>query len=228
MGARRAGAAYQQPGKLGAADPKYYLLGFSKGETQNKAMIEVKAKRASFEDVPFKGMRKRLGWLLRALGLIGSAESVDGLFRSSESRFQMASLIRCSISARNAGGGYSYKLKDILDADGQSDGNVRAVMLRCARKHLSGIKAGTSFVMLGLDQEQIKWTKEAFEAVYGPVSVPKPTAYRSDGLSWVHVAHPSGSQTDPQYERWCNGTTSVPKVLWARDELAYRNKIRGS
>ena len=57
------------PASWGAPDPTYYLLGFSKGDTQNKAMIEAKAGRAAFQDIPFKGMRKRLGWLLRALGL---------------------------------------------------------------------------------------------------------------------------------------------------------------
>jgi hypothetical protein len=41
------------------------------------------------------------------------------------------------------------------------------------------------------------------------------------------VAHPSGSQTDPQYLKWCQGKTSTAKVVWARDELGHRNRTSG-
>ena len=83
-------------------------------------------------------------------------------------------------------------------------------------------------MLLGLGKDQIKWSKAAFEEIYGLVSAPKPTTYRTDGLSWVHVAHPSGSQTDPQYLRWCNGETKTAKVVWARNELARRRMQLGA
>ncbi|MGD1018835.1 MAG: hypothetical protein ABSA12_05895 [Verrucomicrobiia bacterium] len=215
------------PASWGSNNPTYSLLGFSKGNTQNKVMADVKAGRATFESVPFKGMRKRLGWLLHALGLVGSDEQIDRLFQTSERRFQSASLIRCSISVRNQKGEYLYKLKDILAADGPSNGKVREIIRRCSRRHLSGAKAGQSFILLGLDKEQIQWCKAAFAEIYGPLKSLNETAYRTDHLSWVHVAHPSGSQTDPQYLKWCQGKTSTAKVVWARDELGHRNRTSG-
>jgi hypothetical protein len=212
------------PASWGSKEPTHWLLGFSKGDTQNKAMAAVKAGRTTFETVPFKGMRKRLGWLLRALGMIPDEQPIDNMFERSEKRFQSASLIRCSISARKENGNYSYKLKDILAADGPSNGKVSEIMNRCIRKHLSGAKAGQSFILLGLDKDQIRLSKTVFAKIFGRLTSLRETTYRTNDLSWVHVAHPSGSQTDPQYLRWCKGKTSIPKVLWARDELRERGE----
>ncbi len=216
------------PASWGATEPRYYLLGFSKGNTQNKALAEAKMGRAKYEDVPFKGMRKRLGWLLKALGIDIRDGALDRIFMPTETRVQSASLVRCSISARTASGGYSYKLGDIIEADKAASERVREVIRRCVGKHLTGALDGTSFILLGLDEDQIQWTRDAFEEQYGPLHSPKPTVYRNDQLSWVHVAHPSGSQTDPQYQRWCSGETSTAKVVWARSELDRRRLAGGN
>jgi hypothetical protein len=211
------------PASWGAADPVFSLLGFSKGSTQNKAMSDVKAGNIAFEDVPFKSMRKRLSWLLRALRLLKDGEQVDWLFHPSETRFQSSSLIRCSISAQDDNGNYSYKLKDILDVDSKSGGRVREIMCRCAKQHLANATVGHSFILMGLDKDLIKWCKAIFTDVFGSINVQTATTYRTQQMSWVHVSHPSGNQTDPQYLRWCEGKTRIPKVIWAREEIFHRN-----
>jgi hypothetical protein len=210
------------PASWGSVAPKVFLLGFSKGATQNKAMAEAKRGRATFESIPFKGMRKRLGWLLRGLRLTKSDAPPDSMFSRSETRFQSTSIIRCSISARTASGAYSYKLKDILEADSVSGGKVTEILQRCTKRHLASATPGQHFVLLGLDEAQIKLSKKAFEHTFGPLQTVKPTVYRNRDHSWVHVAHPSGSQTDPQYSKWCAGETSTAKVVWAREELTNR------
>lgn len=55
------------PAVWGAHTPKIYLLGFSKGGTQNQELLKAKAGNSAFEDIPFKGMRYRLQLLLEAL-----------------------------------------------------------------------------------------------------------------------------------------------------------------
>jgi hypothetical protein len=198
-------------------------MGFSKGGTQNKVMAEVKAGRASLEAVPFKSMRKRLGWLLDAIGVRRAPIDVDKIFTTEEKEIQSGSLIRCSIAARMESGEYSYKLADILAADERSSGTVKAVLNRCIGLHAAPNSAGQTFVMLGLDAKLIEWVRNAFDHAVGPVASVTETTYRSAKTSWVHVAHPSGNLTDPQYQKWCRGEGKKPKVLWAKEEVAFRS-----
>lgn len=209
------------PASWGASAPSYRLLGFSKGNTQNKAMAEARKGRLSFEYVPFKGMRKRLTWLFKGLGL-RDLPNPDELFLPTEKECQSGSVIKCSISAQKADGSYSYGLKDILAADGPSGGMVRKVLNTCIKTHLSNEHPGRAFIMLGVDKSLIEWCRKAFNEVYGHVEKIEDTTYRTQNLSWVHVAHPAGKLTDPQYTKWCEGATSVPKVQWARDALTHR------
>jgi hypothetical protein len=211
------------PASWGSEDPTYRLLGFSKGDTQNKAMAEERKGRATFESIPFKGMRKRFPWLFKGLGL-RDLNNPDELFLSSEKECQSGSIIKCSISARKTDGSYSYKLKDILDADDSSGGLVKKILHTCIKTHLSAERSGRSLILFGLDKRFISWCKDAFAEIYGGLKPIKPTTYRSDCLSWVHVAHPSSNQTDRQYQEWCEGRTFTPKVLWAREELAHRRR----
>lgn len=211
------------PAVWGPDHSRYSLLGFSKGETQNKAMGDAKRGQLPLEAVPFKGMRKRLGWLLEALRLRQSPVDVDRLFTDQELEIRSSSLIRCSISAQTAPNKYSYKLADILGADERSGGVVREVLNRCVRLHAApAATTGQSFIMLGLEDDLVRWSRAAFDRHTGPVTSIKETTYRSAKSSWAHVAHPSGNQTDPQYQRWCRGEARKPKVLWAREEIEHR------
>lgn len=199
------------PASWGSADPEYRLLGFSKGATQNKAMAEERKGKATYESIPFKGMRKRFPWLFQGLGL-RALPNPDELFLPTENECQSGSIIKCSISARKSDGSYS------------SGGMVRKVLNNCINIHLSKERSGRSFILFGLDKDFIAWCKSAFSEAYQGVQQVKATTYRNEHLSWVHVAHPSGNQTDPQYRSWCEGKTSVPKVRWAQEELAHRKK----
>lgn len=213
------------PAQWGTDKPTYRLLGFSKGDTQNQAMSEAKLGMIPLEEVPFKGMRKRLNSLLTTLKIKGSKESINTLFRSTEQDFQSSSLIRCSISALNAKGKYSYNLKDILASDVKSGGKVREILHRCTSRYLTNTNPGETFIMLGLEKELITWSKEVFKHHFGTLESIRETTYRNADLSFAHVAHPSGRQTDRQYQDWCAGTNKTPKIRWALDEIQYRQSI---
>lgn len=205
-----------------AKEPMYYLLGFSKGDIQNKALADVVRGRARFEDVPFKGMRHRLKWLLEALGLIQPHNEIAELFEKREKKCSSSSLIKCSISVQGSNGKYSFKMKDILEADIITNGRVKEIAETCARKHLSKVGENRLFIMLGLDKKYIKICREVFTRLYGKQSSDSQIDYSSGSLTWIHVAHPSGNQTDPQYKRWVKAETDEPKVLWAKKQVEKR------
>lgn len=213
------------PAIWGSAEgPMYYLLGFSKGDTQNKAIADVVRGKVRFEDVPFKGMRHRLKWLLEALDLIQSNMELAELFEEGEKNCSSGSLIKCSISVQDDNGKYSFKMKDILDADSITNGRIKEIAETCAKKHLSIVAENRVFIMLGLDKNYIKMCREVFAKIYGKQSSESQIDYSSGNLTWVHVAHPSGSQTDPQYNRWVKAETKTPKVLWAKKQVEKRLK----
>jgi hypothetical protein len=216
------------PAQWGANKPLYRLLGFSKGKTQNEAMVKSKAGMLAFEDVPFSGtiFRRRLNLLLNTLELKDKKIPIDTIFQSTEPNFQCSSLIKCSISALKDGK-YSYKLADIMNNDISSGGKVTEIMRRCTRQHLKDDVQGQSFILLGLDKKLIDSSKKIFEEIFGPLDSPKKKTciYRTSMNSWVHVAHPSAKLTDPQYKDWCAGVNKTPKISWAYDELSNRKRV---
>lgn len=80
----------------GRGEPEIFVLGFSKGFTQAKAVRE-----STFEDIPFKGMRDRLTDALRASGIIKATEHVNYLVSNPDSPVAFVSLIRCSVARVN-------------------------------------------------------------------------------------------------------------------------------
>jgi hypothetical protein len=86
------------PGAWGGGEnPEYLVLGFSKGATQANYYDN-----GSFEGVAFKGMRPRLTEALRVVGVLSSIETVDTKIMNSRSNIAFGSLIRCSVSRRDA------------------------------------------------------------------------------------------------------------------------------
>jgi len=86
------------PCHWGSATPKYLVLGFSKGFTQADELDS-----GRFEDVPFKGMRRRLGQILEKFGMLGQADRIEEQFSNHENEIAFASLIRCSVARIDEG-----------------------------------------------------------------------------------------------------------------------------
>ncbi|RIZ55775.1 hypothetical protein [Vibrio sp. PID23_8] len=215
--------AENNPAVWGAQNPKIYLLGFSKGKNQNKELIKVKSGESKFEDIPFKNMRHRLKWLLSALTISNDVD-FSHLFSNNEEVIQSASLIRCSLSSNNRDEAYSYKMKGILKANPHL---LEEIATNCAQKHLKGATPGSLFILLGLDPDYIKLCKKVMRIVFGPIRKIKDTTYIAGDMYFVHVAHPSSNQTDPQYKAWVAGETKVPKVAWAREMVLKSGVLNG-
>src|SRR5690606_32655132 len=79
------------PCHWGSPNPEVLVLGFSKGFTQVDALTNL-----PFADVPFKGMRDRLGRTLESFGLLPHASLINQQFSNPGNRIAFASLIRCS------------------------------------------------------------------------------------------------------------------------------------
>jgi hypothetical protein len=206
------------PATWGAEKPKVWLLGFSKGETQNRAMAEFHRGRRSFESIPFDGFRDRLGDLLRALRLPTRAP-IDELFTASEPFYRTTSVIRCSISARVGSGSYSYRMKDILDVTGRERERLHQIMSRCVGAFLGRLRPGDKVVLQGLEHAYINRLHSTVEATYGEAEMRSPVTYRGRGVSWVHVTHLSKAQPEKQFQEWLAGTRGQGKVRWAQEEL---------
>lgn len=88
-------------------------------------------------------------------------------------------------------------------------------------------KAGSLFVLLGLDAKYIKLCKQVMSKVFGSISPITETTYRAGSMWVAHAAHPSSNQTDPQYKRWVYGETQKPKVIWARNVVGESGVLNG-
>lgn len=217
------------PGWWGAAEPRYLVLGFSKGPRQNEAWSRFTAGNLAFEDLPFHtrkapgtsalSMRERLALLLQELGLLREDESIDHIFCPTEyeSLFASGSLVKCSLMARD-GQGYTEDLKKIVSV-AKSGGLTHRVIERCASKYLSGIPGGTLVVMLGLDEAYVSYSKKLFSALYTGIRDINELCYSDGSRTWVHVAHPSGRVTDPQFTRWARGETKSNKVALSKEGI---------
>jgi hypothetical protein len=204
------------PGAWGASEPSVLVLGFSKGFTQASAALD-----RDFEAVPFKGMRPRLTLALRRIGLLGQHESVDDKLLCSEKKFAFGSLVRCSLSRMNSKTGVRSCTGDIMPKAFVEP--VKDTVKRCVETYLSNLPASLKLVtMLGTGNAYIAGCRNVIHSIYGSAfQVVNEVAYSTPGVTWVHVAHPSGM--NGHFDNWLNGeesTASGRKLKLALDALS--------
>jgi hypothetical protein len=208
------------PCSWGSSDPKVIILGFSKGDTQNKELERFNNGIAAFDKVPFQGMRDRLACLLNKLGLLDCNTAIDDIFLDVEPIFQSGSIIRCSISVRDEDGKYSFKMKDIL-----SNPDVKKIMWNCIRTHLGQLKIGTILLLLGLDEDYINECKNVFDAIHSNVQFTSLNTYSNNEILCLHITHLTRVITDNQFQNWLNGTGIHPKIINVKNELGRWRQI---
>ena len=178
------------PGHWGARTPKTLVLGVSKGNTQSSAYAQ-----GDFDEVGFKGNRRRLLEILQSIGLL-SHEGItqfERRFTASESEFAFASIVRCSLT------GFDVK-KNVYAADScnvlpaflsSSDGYEWAA--NCVDQHLTDLPAQTKLVLLlGNQNSYIKNLKRIIANKRGPVTPINEVAYCSKGVKFIHLTQASG------------------------------------
>lgn len=175
------------PGAWGSATPSILVLGFSKGFTQANAY-----RAGLFEDIPFKDMRSRLTEMLRGLGLLATTEIVDQKMVAEERHFAFGSLVRCSLSRRNAKTGH-------LECTGQVMSKafiepISEVVRRCADTFLVHLPDSVRLVlMLGTTDAYVASCRCLMKALHPTTFCNiNEVSYRAGKAVWAHVSHPSG------------------------------------
>ena len=208
--------AVNDPGAWGTSNPTVLVLGFSKGFTQADAY-----RSGRFEDIPFKNMRPRLTAALQRIGVLSASEAVDNKFSASEPEMAFGSLVRCSLSRLNSRSGKRECTGAVMPKAFTED--VKVVVRRCAQTYLAELPGSVRLVvMLGSGDPYIQGCKDLIRSIYGGAFTDiNEVSYRTHGIIWVHIAHPSGM--NGYFKPWMEGNPSDAsgrKFLMALDALA--------
>lgn len=225
------------PCSWGSASPAIAILGFSKGRTQNEALGLVHQGQLRFDDVAFferdygnrknLTMRKKLQKILIGAGIVRSDfRNIDKLFKPSELRFHMGSLVRCSLSVNDGQGRFTEKMETIISKARVQNSLVGKIISVCAKKHLLSLKPGSFVIMIGLKPEYIALCRNIFEGLFEVKAITLnncETTYAVNDIVFAHVAHLSARLTDNQFNNWVEGKTKNNKMGWFKNAWLFHN-----
>ena len=172
------------PGYYGSSSPEILILGFSKGANQNKAEID-----QHFDKVAFSGIRHRLQEVLETLGVMPTDRDIDSLMTAGESKFGIASLVRCSICKMKDG---ICKTSGDIIASSFTDSTMMKVIETCSTKYLRPLPGTVKLViLLGTSESYIKKTTELLKRLYPDFASVNHVSFTAGAALWVYAAHPS-------------------------------------
>lgn len=207
----------RDPGHWGAENPRVLVLGISKGNTQSQAFGN-----SAFEDVAFKGLRDRMLMLFQAAGLLGdeTPATFNRRFKLGERDFAFASVVRCSITGWNPlKGSHTAESPFVIPAFKAGSAGNRFVV-NCTDQHLAVLPDRTKLVLLlGNTGAYIKAMASLLDRVRARAEPINPVAYRSGGVLFVHLAHPS--KGNGHFGAYIRGDgTPGEKRNWAREAIS--------
>ncbi len=187
------------PGAWGNHEPKYLVLGFSKGSTQADIY-----KNGSFEDVAFAGMRQRLTQALRKIGVLNESENVDDAIKNPKSDFSFGSLIRCSVARRKDESSNDYACTGALIK--KSFTEIPKIINRCTQNFLRDLPESLEIIiLLGNEDGYAELCQQTIRNLYPrDFHSINSMSYRAGGKLWIHIAHPSGS--NGHFTAWLHGS----------------------
>jgi hypothetical protein len=215
------------PAAWGSREPRYLVLGITKGNTQSNAMRNA-MRDGQFDLVAFKNFRDRLTTVLHIVGLAQHTESVDTLIVSEEQLFSWGSVIRCSLTGWDTSKRvFTGESGRVLPAFNHPE--MQVVVRNCFSRFLSRLSRRTEIVvLLGNADGYMKKMKTIVEEAYRPDFSYDPedknVSYFAGGKLWVHVGHPSkgngyynefvkGSPTSTQGEKREIAKRTIREVL---------------
>src|SRR5262249_14280893 len=95
----------------GARNPRYLLLGFSKGTRQCADLL-----LRPINEIPYAGFRPRLTDALRTLGLLPAGDTIDAHIRPDEPDWAFGSVVRCSVAKFDPVASKYLKSGDVIAA----------------------------------------------------------------------------------------------------------------
>ncbi len=192
-----------QPAAYGSRNPRYLVLGFSKGATQ-QAIYE----SGRLEDVAFAGMRPKLTEALRVMGLLKGSDKVDQWIANPEGYIAFGSLIRCSASRKN-GEKTDVNGDSIYATSGKlinkSFNEIPNVIKHCAKKYLTNLPDSLeTVILLGNDDKYVQNCQEVIKSLYAEsFRIKNDMWVQAGGKNWVHIAHPSPA--NGHFSKWLKG-----------------------
>ncbi|MEH2576516.1 hypothetical protein [Bradyrhizobium sp. AZCC 1708] len=170
----------------GARNPRYLVLGFSKGARQCERLLV-----APHDEVPFAGFRHNLTAILRKLGLLALEHSIDDRIRESEVDYAFGSLIRCSVAHINPTTGVASKSGDIINRlSRRSSSNDWA--LNCMRQFLTELPSRLEVViLLSNDTNYIDACFRQLRSLHPSMKRINSVAYSDGRVTWIHTVHGS-------------------------------------
>ena len=179
----------RDPGHWGSSDPRILVLGISKGNTQSRVFG-----RELFDTVAFKGLRDRVLTLFQGVGLLQgeSLVALEKRFTADEPDFAFASVVRCSLTGWNpTKRAHTAESPKVLPAFRNGSEGHRFVRA-CVDKHLGRLPERTRLVLLlGNTDAYVSAMAANIAVARGEANFINPVAYRSQGVTFVHLAHPS-------------------------------------
>lgn len=203
----------------GARNPRYLVLGFSKGARQCERISA-----ALHDDIPYAGFRHNLTAILRKLGLLGSEERVEDRIRDSEADFAFGSLIRCSVARVDPVTGVASKSGDIinrLSRRGVSDDWA----LNCMRQFLAELPSRLEVVvLLSNDNDYIEACFHRLRSLHPSMKRLNSVAYSEGRVTWVHTVHGS-SLAQSHINAWLEGGNTAQGLKQRAAVEAIRNLL---
>lgn len=150
----------------------------------------------TFDQVPFKDMRSNLLEVLQIVDLMKGETSVDRRIAANEQFYGWGSLLRCSLTGwrkKNDIWGYGCESRVVIDA--MKDPGGKPFFKNCVRRFLIGLSERTrAVILLGNDNNYMKEVRKVAAQVFADYRPgPGPSSFTADGRTFVHVAHPSGT-----------------------------------
>ncbi|WP_316206314.1 MULTISPECIES: hypothetical protein [unclassified Bradyrhizobium] len=170
----------------GATNPRYLVLGFSKGAQQCEKLLV-----AAHDEIPFAGFRHNLTAILRKLGLLALEQSIDDRISESEIDYAFGSLIRCSVSHIDPTTGVASKSGDIINRlSRRSPSNDWA--LNCMRQFLTDLPSRLEVVvLLSNDSNCIDACFRRLQSLHPSMKRINSVAYSDGRVTWIHTVHGS-------------------------------------
>jgi hypothetical protein len=174
------------PMSWGAADPRYLVLGFSKGTRQCRELLT-----SVHNAVPFAGFRHNVTSILRKLGLLPHDELIDSRINESEMDFAFGSLIRCSVSHIDSLSDRPSKSGDIINRLSRRVGGDDWAM-NCMRQFLSQLSPRLRIViLLSNDDKYVDACFRRLSPLHTELKRINSIAYSDGRVTWVHTVHGS-------------------------------------
>lgn len=197
------------PCAWGSRNPRFLLLGFSKGERQSRDIL---ARRHN--DIPYAGFRERLTGGLQQLGMLATDDRIDNHIRSDETDWAFGSVVRCALAKDGKKSG------SIIPASVTS-ASFEAWQARCTDLYLSKLPSRLQLViMLSNDDGYIEQCRQRITRLHPSTRKINDVAYGDGRVAWVHVVH-FGGQAFNHMADWmsCAGNKAGRKGTLARQAV---------